>query len=72
MCFLADLCDFVVAFDALALEAVGAAVFAVSAAIEAAAKPKVNNAVVIKVAGLFMRSPNDDGCKRREEYARFP
>jgi hypothetical protein len=29
-----------------------------SAAIEAAAKPKVNNAVVIRVADFFMRSPN--------------
>ena len=38
--------------------AIGAADFGMSAAIEAAAKPRVNNAVVIRVADFFMRSPN--------------
>jgi hypothetical protein len=38
--------------------AIGAADFGISAAIEAAAKPKVNKAVVIRVAVFFMRSPN--------------
>jgi hypothetical protein len=38
--------------------AAGVPVFGASAAIEAAARPKVNNAVVIRVADFFMRSPN--------------
>jgi hypothetical protein len=38
--------------------AIGAAVFGMSAAMEAAAKPNVNNAVVMRVADFFMRSPN--------------
>jgi hypothetical protein len=38
--------------------AVGAADFGASAAIEAAARPKLNKAVVIRVADLFMRTPN--------------
>ena len=37
--------------------AVGAADFGMSAAIDAAAKPRVIKAVVIKVADFFMRSP---------------
>ncbi len=73
LCFLLGLCDFVAAgFDGVVLSAAaGVAVFGGSAAIEAAAKPKVNNAVVISVAGLFIRSPSGGNCKRREEYARF-
>jgi hypothetical protein len=38
--------------------AVGAVDLGAPAAIEAAANPMVNNAVVIRVADLFMRSPN--------------
>jgi hypothetical protein len=49
--------------------AVGAAVFGMSAAMEAAAKPKVNKAVVMRVADFFMRSPNGWlRLKRCEEY----
>jgi hypothetical protein len=40
------------------LAAAGVPVFGASAAIEAAARPKVNKAVVIRVADFFMRSPN--------------
>jgi hypothetical protein len=38
--------------------AAGVPALGASAAIEAAAKPKVNKAVVIRVADFFMRSPN--------------
>jgi hypothetical protein len=38
--------------------AAGVPLFGASAAIEAAARPKVNKAVVIRVADFFMRSPN--------------
>jgi NAD-dependent SIR2 family protein deacetylase len=38
--------------------AAGVPDFGASAAIEAAARPKVNKAVVIRVADFFMRSPN--------------
>jgi hypothetical protein len=49
--------------------AIGAAVFGMSAAMEAAAKPKVNKAVVMRVADFFMRSPNGWlRLKRCEEY----
>ena len=49
--------------------AAGAADFGVSAAMEAAAKPKVNKAVVMRVADFFMRSPNGWlRLKRCEEY----
>jgi hypothetical protein len=40
-----------------------------SAAIAAAAIPMVNNAEVIKVPDLFMRSPNGGIDKRFREYA---
>ena len=54
------LCDLVAGAGAAVpvSAATGAADLAHAAAIEAAAKPKVNKAVVIKVADLFMRSPN--------------
>jgi hypothetical protein len=38
--------------------AIGAADFGISAAIEEAAKPKLNSAAVIRVADLFIRSPS--------------
>jgi hypothetical protein len=38
--------------------AAGVPAFGASAAIEAAARPKVSKAVVIRVADFFMRSPN--------------
>jgi hypothetical protein len=37
--------------------AAGVPLFGASAAIEAAARPSVNKAVVIRIAGFFMRSP---------------
>jgi hypothetical protein len=40
-----------------------------SAAIEAEANPRVNNAAVIRVADLFIRSPSGGIDKLREEYA---
>jgi hypothetical protein len=49
--------------------AIGAAALGISAAIAAAAMPRVNNAEVIKVPDLFMRSPNGGIDKRLEEYA---
>jgi hypothetical protein len=49
--------------------AIGAADFGISAAMEAAAKPNVNKAVVMRVADFFMRSPNGWlRLKRCEEY----
>jgi hypothetical protein len=38
--------------------AIGAADFGISAAVAAAAKPRVNNAVIIKLPDLVIRSPN--------------
>jgi len=38
----------------------GVAGVGISAARDAAAKPKVNNAVLIRVADFFMRSPNGE------------
>jgi hypothetical protein len=57
LCFLPEcLCvDFA---GAEAPEAAGVPAAGASAAMEAAAKPKVNRAVVIRVADFFMRSPN--------------
>jgi hypothetical protein len=49
--------------------AIGAAAFGISAAMEAAARPKVNNAEVIRIPDLFMRSPNGGIDKHFEEYA---
>jgi hypothetical protein len=71
LCFLL-LCLWVVLFVAGAAvsAAIGAADFGISAASEAAAKPKVNKAVVMRVADLFMKSPGRVVDKRREEYAR--
>jgi hypothetical protein len=54
--------------DFAAAEAAGAA-DGVSAAREAAAKLKVKRTVVIRVADLFMKSPNGGDAKRRAEYA---
>ena len=59
MCFLAVLCFLVLAAGAEVVESAAVAPdFGASAAMEAAAKPKVNKAVVIRVADFFMRSPN--------------
>jgi hypothetical protein len=49
-------------------EAAGVPAAGASAAMEAAAKPKVNKAVVIRVADFFMRSPNVVWALRCEEY----
>ena len=59
LCFLA-LClwDLAEGAGALLSAAAGVPLFGASAAIEAAARPKVNKAVVIRVADFFMRSPN--------------
>ena len=61
------LCDLVAGAGAAVpvSAATGAADLGMSAAIEAAAKPRVNKAVVIKVADLFMRSPNVGRVKTR-------
>jgi hypothetical protein len=74
LCFLllVLLCLWVLAEEAGAALSAAAGVpdFGASAAIEAAAKPKVNNAVVIRVADFFMRSPKRwCGLERCEEYA---
>ena len=60
MCFLLVLCLVVLVLVAGAevAESAVAPDFGASAAMEAAAKPKVNNAVVMRVADFFMRSPN--------------
>jgi hypothetical protein len=50
--------------------AIGAATFGMSAADAATARPRVNNAEVIKVPDLFMRSPNGGIDERSKEYAR--
>jgi hypothetical protein len=62
LCFLLLLCLWDLAAGALVpvSAAMGAADFGMSAAMEAAVKPKLNNATVIKVTGLFMRAPNGD------------
>jgi hypothetical protein len=52
--------------------AIGAAAFGISADIAAAARPKVNNAVLIRIPDLFMRSPNGGVYIRLEEYASIP
>ena len=49
--------------------AIGAADFGMSADIARAARPKVNNAEVIRVPDLFMRSPSGGMYIRSEEYA---
>jgi hypothetical protein len=61
LCFLGVvlcLCDFAAGAGAELSAAAGVPLFGASAAIEAAARPKVNKAVVIRVADFFMRSPN--------------
>jgi hypothetical protein len=71
------LCFLAAGFDASAAGAaaagasavIGAAAFGISAAIAAAARPKVNNAEVIRVPDLFMRSPNGGINKHFKEYA---
>jgi hypothetical protein len=76
--FLLVLCFLVAGFAASAAgaaaagasAAIGAAAFGMSAAIAAAARPKVNNAEVIKVPDLFMSSPNGVINKQSKEYAR--
>ena len=60
MCFLL-LCLWAVLAAGAAVEllaAAGVPAFGASAAMEAAAKPRLNRAVVIRVADFFMRSPN--------------
>jgi hypothetical protein len=55
------LCDLVAGVVVVVVSvAMGAADFGMSVAIEAAAKPKESNAAVMRVADLFMRSPNGD------------
>ena len=73
MCFLLLLCLWDLAVGAELDElAAGAVVFGASAAIETAAKAKLTNAVVIRVADLFMISPKRwVRLQRREEYAVF-
>ena len=59
LCFLLVCLWVLVAGAGVAVSAaIGAADFGISAAMDAAAKPKVNNAVVMRVADFFMRSPN--------------
>jgi hypothetical protein len=59
LCFLLEcLWDFAEGAGAAVSAAAGVPAFGASAAIEAAARPKVNKAVVIRVADFFMRSPN--------------
>jgi hypothetical protein len=70
LCFLAGFAVSVAgAAAAGASAAIGAAAFGMSAAIAAAARPKVNNAEVIRVPDLFMRSPNGGIDKHYKEYA---
>jgi hypothetical protein len=61
LCFLLVLALWVLALGAGAelSAAAGVPLFGASAAIEAAARPKVNKAVVIRVADFFMRSPKN-------------
>jgi hypothetical protein len=63
LCFLL-LClwDLVAGAGDVLSAAAGVPLFGASAAIEAAARPKVNRAVVIRVADFFMRSPNVVGA----------
>ena len=72
LCFLAvvvDLWALALGAGAELSAAAGVPLFGASAAIEAAARPKANKAVVIRVADFFMRSPKRDvGRKRSEEY----
>jgi hypothetical protein len=59
LCFLPEcLWDFAAGAGVVLSAAAGVPLFGASAAIEAAARPKVNRAVVIRVADFFMRSPN--------------
>ena len=74
MCFLLLLClwDLAAGAEVDVPAAAGAAVFGASAAIEAAAKAKLTNAALIRVADLFMISPKRwVRLQRREEYAVF-
>jgi hypothetical protein len=58
LCFLVvELCFLDLAAGAEVAESAVAPDFGASAAMDAAAKPKVNNAVVIRVADFFMGSP---------------
>jgi hypothetical protein len=70
LCFLLECLVVLVLGAGVAVSAaIGAADFGMSAAIEAAAKPNVNKAVVMRVADFFMRSPNGWlRLKRCEEY----
>jgi len=70
LCFLAGFGASVAVLEAAGASAViGAAVFGMSAAIEAAASPKVIKAEAIKIPDLFMASPTVGKLKRMEEYA---
>ena len=70
LCFFAVcLWDLVEVAGAELSAAAGVPVFGASAAMEAAASPKANKAVLIRVADFFMRSPKRwCGLKRCEEY----
>jgi hypothetical protein len=70
LCFLGFGASVVVPAAAGGSAAIGAADFGISADIAAAARPKVNNAVVIRVPDLVMRSPNGGIDKQIREYAR--
>jgi len=75
LCFLAVvLCFLVLAGAEVAVSAV-APDFGASAAMDAAAKPKVSNAVVIRVADFFMGSPNGwlklERCEEYDGLAHF-
>jgi hypothetical protein len=70
LCFLAVVVGLAAsAAGVVAGVAAGVPAAGVSAAIAAAARPRVNNAEVIKVPDLFMRSPNGGIDRRVEEYA---
>jgi len=60
LCFLLCLWDFVVGAGVPVSAYDGVAGVGISAARDAAAKPKVKNAVLIRVADFFMRSPNGE------------
>lgn len=70
MCFLLVLClwDLAAGAGAELAAAAGVPAFGASAAIEAAARPKVNKQVLIRVADFFMRSPNVVWAEALREY----
>ena len=77
LCFLLVLClvVLVLAAGAEVAESAVAPDFGASAAMDAAAKPKVSNAVVIRVADFFMGSPKRwlrlERCEEYDGFAHF-